>query len=138
LFSSFGDNLLLVASDRQPKDSTLSTIRLLLEVGADPTIKNRDGSSPLHLVAYWMGETESDSPTADLLLQYGAHLDQVNKLQETPLDVWKKKQEGRILPPPAWMNTVPRLACLSARSLRLCKIPYDQLPKSFRDFISIH
>ncbi len=85
-----------------------------------------------------MGETEIDSPTADLLLHHGAHLDPVNKIEETPLDVWKKKQGKRILPPPAWMNTVPRLACLSARSIRRSKIPYDQLPKNFCDFVSDH
>lgn len=138
MFSSFGDNLLLVASDREPNNGTLSTIRLLLEVGANPTVKNRDGNSPLHLVAHWMGEAENDSPTADLLLQYGAHLDQVNKLQETPLDVWKKKQEGRILSPPDWINTVPSLACWSARSLRRNNTSNDRIPKNLRDFVSIH
>jgi len=111
---------------------------LLLEVGADAT--DGKGNIPLHFVAYWTEEEDTDSPTATLLLKHRAHLDQANKLKETPLDIWKKKhgKAGRILSSPAWMNNVLPLACWSARSIQRSKVAYNHLSKSVRNFISIH
>jgi len=87
-----------------------------------------------------MGDTEIDSPIADLLLKHHAHLDQANNFQPTPLHVWKMKHErpGRILSPPAWMNPVLPLSCWSARSLQESGFPLDQVPENFRDFVEMH
>jgi len=82
--------------------SVLPLVRLLLDVGADPNAVNDEGNSPLHIIAYWMGD-EMESPLADLLLEYGADPGQVNLKKETPLGIWKRKYagpgDGPFLPP---------------------------------------
>jgi len=82
--------------------SVLPLVRFLLDVGADPNAVNDEGNSPLHIIAYWMGD-EMESPLADLLLEYGADLEQVNLKKETPLGIWKRKYagpgDGPFLPP---------------------------------------
>ena len=97
-----GNNLLLIACDRKPLLSVLPLVRFLLDVGADPNAVNDEGNSPLHLIAYWMGD-EMESPLADLLLEYGADLEKVNLKKETPLGIWKRKYaglgDGPFLPP---------------------------------------
>ncbi len=94
--------MLLIACNRKPTLSTLSLVHLLLDVGADPNSANQEGNSPLHLIAYWMGD-ETESPLAYLLLEFGADLDKVNLKKETPLGVWKRKHagpgDGPFLPP---------------------------------------
>ena len=141
-FNRYGKNLLISAChDPTNNASSLAIIRLLLEVGADPNAKTNRGYSPLHLVAGWMDNRETESPIADLLLEIGAHLDSANILRETPLDVWKRIRcdiAEEILLPPTWMNPVLRLSCWSARTIQRHKIPYDKLTKSDRDFVSIH
>lgn len=133
------------------KEENLAMIRFLLEVaGANPNVKNVEGDSPLHLVAYRrMGviggnemKAELDSPTAALLLvQHGAHLDVVNNLQQTPLDVWKEKREeagSSTLSPPAWLNPLHPLYCWSTRVIQRSGISYAHLPKSVQDFVALH
>jgi len=117
---------------------------LLLEVGADPNAKIRKGFSPLHFAARFMGKGEMNSPLADLLLEYGAHLDHTDDRQRTPLDVWKKRnagEAGEVLLPPAWLNPVLSLKCYCARAIKRSNTPCEdeQLPiKSLRDFVSEH
>lgn len=138
---SHGFNLLLRVCQKKFDSSLLPTVRLLLEVGADPNAKTNRGHSPLHLIAAWMGNGELGSPIADLLLENGAHLDSPNILQDTPLDNWKKTRyygTKRDIFPPAWMNPVLRLSCWSARTIQRNKIPYDELTKVYRDFVSMH
>jgi len=138
---SNGFNLLLTACQQKRDPSSLPNIRLLLEVGADPNAKTNRGHRPLHLVAFWIGNGRIESPIAELLLEHGAHLDCANITQDTPLDNWKKFRDyrtGRDLFPPAWTNPVLRLSCWSARTIRRNKIPYDELTKSDRDFVSMH
>lgn len=135
-----GYNLLLSSCSRNPTAVTIEIVRLLLEVGADPDAIDRAKRSPLYHVASWMEEGETNSPTADLLLKHHAHLDQPDNLQQTPLDIWKKKHERpeRVLSPPAWMNPVLRLFCWSARSIKRNRIPLKNVPENFRDFVSMH
>jgi len=108
-----------------------------LDVGADPNSKNPEGNSPLHLTAYWMGD-ESESPLADLLLEFGADPEQVNLKKETPLDVWKMKHagpgDGPFIPPTWTMETVPSLVLLSARSVQGSKtlITHGDVPETLR------
>ena len=88
-----------------------------------------------------------NSPLADLLLEYGAHLDHSDDRQRTPLDVWKERNangeaDGGVLSPPEWMNPVLSLKCYCARAIQRNNTPYEedeQLPiKSLRDFTAEH
>jgi len=136
-----GCNLLLFSCIRPATTDTLSTVRLLLQAGADPYAVDRQGNSPLHHVASWMIEAESDSPTADLLLEHGALPNERNYSNETPLDIWTRQNErpGRILHPPIWRFTVVTpLMWWCARSIRRNQLPYKLLPESLRDYVSNH
>jgi len=132
--------MLLYAVNPQTKAGTPAIARLLLDAGANPNATNVEGNSPLHLIGKWIAEEEKDSPIAHLLLEYGAHIDQINNLNQTPLDVWKMmiKKRGKALSPPDWMNSVPRLACLCARVVRHGKAPYDHLPEGLCKFVTMH
>ncbi len=95
--SLYGYNLLLVACNRPPNAGTLTTIRLLLEVGADANVTDNKGNSPLHHVVRWTREaSEYVSPIATLLLKHGALPHQCNSSNETPLDLWTmhKRETG--------------------------------------------
>ena len=136
--------MLLVACSLQCVlgDDSLPIIRLLLEVGADPNTKDRRGYSPLHITARFMDKGEMNSPLADLLLEYGAHLDRVDDRQRTPFDVWKERNAGDagdVLSPPPWLNPVLPLECCCARIIQRNKIPFQRLPsKTLRDFVAEH
>ena len=136
--------LLLACSLYSPNRDTLPIIRLLLEVDANPNVKIRNGFSPLHFAARSMGKGEMNSPLADLLLKYGAHLDSVDDRQQTPLDVWKESnagEAGEVLSPPAWLNPVLSLKCYCARAIKRSNTPCEeeQLPiKTLRDFVAEH
>ena len=141
LQNRLGCNLLLLACNQLATTVTLSTVRLLLEVRADPNTIDEQGNSPLHHVAYWMRKAESDSPIANLLLEHGALPHERNFSNETPLDIWTKQnaRPGRILYPPTWTFTVVMpLTWWCARSIRRNKIPYKRLPKNLRDYVSNH
>ena len=140
---SFGYNLLIAACRQQPTASTLAIIRLLLEVGADPNTVDERGNAPLHHVVLKMGEaSESDSPVATLLLEYGALPHQHNYSKKTPLDLWTRQntRPGRIpLYPPTWMFTdVMPLMWWCARSIRKNGTPYKRLPENLKNFVSNH
>jgi len=130
--SLYGYNLLLVACNRPPNAGTLTTIRLLLEVGADANVTDNKGNSPLHHVVRWTREApEYVSPIATLLLKHGALPHQRNSSNETPLDLWTmhNARPGTTLYPPTWtLTTVMPLAWWSVRSIRQNKTCYKKLP----------
>ena len=94
-------NLLLVACNRQPNAGTLATIRLLLEVGANPNTVDDRGNTPLHHVVFRMLKaSESDSLMVTVLLEYGALPNQRNYSKDRVLDLWtrQKTMQGRTHP----------------------------------------
>jgi len=146
-----GDNLLLgTCSMLTLTTEKLASVRLLLKVGADPNSTNKiTGSNALHILAYMRGKGWRNClpEPAELLIEAGIHIDQVDAEGRTPLDEWKRGNVDRgipvmTLPPSGWTNrTVPRLLCLSARSLRCHKISYykeQNLPKALCDFVDMH
>lgn len=130
-------------------------VRLLLKAGADPNTTDEYGNNALHILAGTSTWFLNDGAKARLnqlieeLIDRGAHLDQVNKLQETPKDVWKKNngtiksfgKEREMQLPPTWIKTnIPPLTCLSARTIALNGILYDEttLPITLHAFVAMH
>jgi len=130
----------------------LKTVRLLLQLGADPNAGDKEGNSPLHSLAQL--NRELIDPTARLLLEKGAHLDRVNKSGKTSADLWLEKhgsrkrrldegdQQGAVgfknqLPDWAFEG-VPRLLCLSSRIIRAHRLPYRVGPVTLHPFIEMH
>lgn len=131
----------------------LSTIRFLLNSGADPTAADIDGNAPLHFLAC-LNYDDNDglrdliSTAAGLLLQAGAHLDQRNISRMTAAEVWilnrtSNEAEGdagwkdRL---PTWLrdHSAPQLKCLCARVIRSHGIPFSCLPKTLKPFVQLH
>ncbi len=158
-------------------DSCLAVIRFLLQAGEDPnTSMNEHGDAPLHILAMLKGSGKRKlrlrnwsqekqqlfDPIAHLLLDFGAHLDRVNKNGKTAADVWietKKRSRwprrwrikhldwelkgdeiGETSGIPEWLQeTFPKLTCLSAKIIRFHKVPYlKKLPKSLCRFVEMH
>ncbi len=77
-------------------DVSLSTIPFLLKSGADPNAGDLNGDGPLHFLLTSLQHDKDDYAIVRLLLEEGAHLDQVNNFGETAVDCWKKRKD--------WMN----------------------------------
>ena len=126
----------------------LATIQLLLQVNADPNTGDGGfGNGPLHVLAslrYRNGQEHLINRTADaarLLLDYGAHLDRVNKYRKTAADVWKKRNNSQDLP--IWLRepgSVPKLKCLSARIISSNNVHYttETLIEILHPFVKEH
>jgi ankyrin repeat protein len=78
-----------VATDAGPVEHEI--VRLLLEAGADPNAKSREGATPLHSAAF-TGDLES----AELLLAYGADPNATDPKSLTPLDVARDRRNVEV------------------------------------------
>lgn len=81
-----GSNLLQIACLKLDSE-TLSIVRFLFELGADP---NSVGNSPLHILSLKDAEETRDA-TACLLLAFAAHLDKTNNAGMTPAYLWLER-----------------------------------------------
>jgi len=148
--NSSGRTLLHLACDNPKGINLLETVRLLLQLGADPNAGDKEGNGPLHSLV--KQNREQIDPTAHLLLEKGAHLDRVNKSGKTAVDLWLAKHGSRkrLLDEgneqgafknelPDWCNeVVPRLLCLSARYIRAHRVNYRVAPVTLHPFIEMH
>jgi len=127
-----------------PGSVALSTIRFLVELGADLNARNNVGDGVLHILAKEPGSETKDA-TAQLLVDLGAHLDMANKDEKTAADLWfQKNTPGKkgVADLPDWLQEgVPKLMCLSSRVIRRQKLPYDDgaiVPVVLIPFVSLH
>ncbi len=137
-------SLLHRACDEENLD--LATILLLLQFNADPNAVDYNGNGPFHVLAshrYRNGQQEHlihrTADAARLLLENGAHLDRVNKDRKTAADVWKEENKSQDLP--NWLlepGMVPKLQCLSARTIRSNNVAYKKLPEILHPFVEMH
>jgi hypothetical protein len=135
----------LHAAVRDPFNN--ETVKLMLELGADPNAIDQNGRTPLHLLAgnediHW----EQNVSMFKTLVDAGTHLDMAADDGKTILAVLEenvervtKKKKSPISP---YLHLVPRtvfpLSCLCARVIGLKKIPYDEdrLPIDLQEYIS--
>ncbi|EFX87201.1 hypothetical protein DAPPUDRAFT_97382 [Daphnia pulex] len=123
-------------------------VTFFLDNGADPKSLDRNGQSPLHILA---GKCQPNSnelffEVFQAVLEAGGHLDQVTPDGKTVIDVLqdKKKQFQESLDPRVdhWINTVMSLECYCAQKIRQESIPFEedeqQLPLCLQQFIEQH
>ena len=136
--STSGQSLVHMACDDQHFD--LATIRLLLEVNADPDAVDEKGNASLHVLASNRHVNDQMiTSAARLLLESGAHLDRVNKDRKTAAQIWKEKNVSQHLP--NWLlepGMIPKLKCICAGFIRSNNIAYPSspsaLPETFYHF----
>ena len=122
-------------------------VRMLLRAGADPSAADGEGWSPLHFLLQPIFPWHSDiSACVHLLLDTGAHMDQLNSDGCTPM-FWGKShksqldEEGR---PDQNLDAILKsslpfsLGCFSAQVIVRNKIPFDKLPTDLRNFVVQH
>jgi len=122
----------------------LSTVRLLVKLGANLNVRDNFGDGVLHHLAENPASKTRDE-TAQLLVDLGAHLDMVNKDGMTAADVWFQthaSEKKDVADLPDWLQEgVPKLTCLSSRVIRRHKLPYDDgaiVPAVLIPFVSLH
>jgi len=126
------------------------TIELILQCGGDPTTGNRYRNGALHLLlSHYCTNAEAHEKQvaiARLLLDKGAHLDQVNIDGKTAVDLWTEARNNtagvlQLKRLPDWCyERIPKLKCLSSRIVRRFKIPItaETLPIALKKFAELH
>ena len=127
----------------------IPVIQLLLEAGANPMATDHNGGSPLLLLLFHRNDSDylkGDNfwTVVQLLLDFGAHLDQPDARGKTPLEMFKQMQlelgkKGR--PDPyvdSICNTIFPLQCLCAQVIGQHGIPFNDLPLVLRNLIQNH
>lgn len=131
---------------RVASETGLDALRLLLHVGADPNGSGSGENGPLHIFADREEDLQTEFTAAHLLFDYGAQPFRMNKEGETAVEIWRKancSDEG--IQSSAWnrrpdwcRDTVPKLECLSAKTINTHRIPYNKLPAKLHSFVEKH
>ena len=119
-------------------------IPLLLAAGADPTASDENGWAPLHfLFKSFHGDQSNEgmSVSVHLILDAGAHMDQLNSDGQRPLDFCKLLQLSGPYPhlDAIVKNALPfSLSCFCAQVISRNKIPFNELPPDLLNFVLRH
>ena len=109
------------------------TIRMLIQCGADVNATNFIRNTPLHVfVTNW---SSCDESVIDLLCKHGAHLDTVNLLRETAIDLASPVNTVQLLKSKMQLS----LKCLCARLIQTNNVSFHKkLSKSLVQFVEHH
>jgi hypothetical protein len=125
-------------------------IQLLLDSGADPKIVDRNGKSPLHLLAEncQPNSTKTFFDVFQAVLEAGSHLDQATPNGKTVLTIMRDKKklfiDNLTLDPRVdfWINTVMPLECFCAQKIMQENVVFEdeehRLPLCLQQFIEEH
>ena len=123
-------------------DSQIQFIPLLLAAGADPVATDVKGWAPLHfLLNPRTQHKEGISAFVQLILNAGAHMDQLNSRGQTPLDFYKSLEQR---PDPQLDAIVSKilpfsLRCFCTQVICKNKIPFQRaLPPALQNFVGKH
>ena len=125
----------------------LQVIPLSLGAGSDPSAADEKGWAPLHYLfkpfpSDQLNNEEVIFASVELLLDAGAHLNQLNSDGQTPLDFWKCSPFRGPYPhlDAIVKNVVPfNLSCFSAQVIFRNQIPFkDTLPPKLQTFVAKH
>lgn len=108
-------------------------IRMLIQCGADVNATNFIRNTPLHVfVTNWSSCNES---VINLLCEHGAHLDSVNLLRETAIDLASPVNAIQLLRSKMQLS----LKCLCARLIQTNNVSFHKkLSKSLVQFVEHH
>ena len=116
-------------------------ISLLLGAGADPVASDERGQAPLHYLfrtSEFKINFESACNKFQLILNAGAHMDQLNSDGKTPMDICKSRLGLKIYA--IVKRILPlSLSCFCAQVISRNKIPFkDVLPPKLQTFVVLH
>jgi ankyrin repeat protein len=142
-------NLLHLAccvSEKTTKTFLLDVMKLLLELGVDPSATSPNGMTALHVLAKqpWEFWATNITDVIQLLLDSDAHIDQPDDEGITALDLFKLKEkelaDNGILNVylQRLIHKVRPLTCLAAQVVSRHGIPFDDLPSSLISFVNRH
>ena len=119
--------------DKEPPN--VEFVQFLLDVGADPSIQDFSGNTPLHYITYYMNKNDKINTwqnIVNILLKYGAHFDAKNVYGHT----FNSLQNIIHLKSIYYTS----LQCISANAIRKYeKQGYKYtIPTYFLNFVNIH
>ncbi|XP_072376743.1 protein fem-1 homolog B [Diabrotica undecimpunctata] len=114
------------------------TTKLLLQCGANVNAMDNERNTPLHIIVQY-NKAVSDFITMHSiitdLIENGAHLDCVNKYNETPLDISATGVAEIILKTQMKIS----LRCIAANAIKAYALTYrGQVPEALESFIELH
>ena len=111
----------------------MSTAQLLLNCGADIDARDARRNTPLHVLVG--NSNEPEEALVNLLFARGAHLDFVNALSETALDIASSPKIAALIRARMQIS----LKCLCARLIRKNRVPFEgRLNKPLEKFVELH
>ncbi len=112
---------------------SLSTVRLLLQCGADVNTSNILRDKPIHV--FISNSNDCNESILQLLCDAGAHLDCANKLRQTPMDLASDFNTRELLK----ARIKRSLKCLCARFIQKNEIPFHgKIGHSLAHFVEQH
>ncbi len=142
IFKAYDNNRI-----RHLRDVNVNTVPWLLKLGANPNAIDKDGQTPLHILAgdRYLVMDEGYVPFFRALVDADTHLYSANDDGKTVISILKKnvlyiEKRGGIAQPyyESLVNTVFPLRSFCAQVIRRNRIPFHRLPSRLQSFVAMH